>query len=100
MPRGFLLENATMTKLTIKPSDLPANSVDTTTSDRVTHRKWAYGWFIAYSVLIGSLVTFSIATRPERGQPDDRHGAGRAIRSNDVQSSRQNTYSAVYGTLR
>ena len=89
-----------MTKLATHLSHQPANETDMTPEDRVTHRKWAYGWLMAYAVLLGALMTFSVATRPERGQADDRHGSGRAIRSNDVQSSRQNTYSAVYGTLR
>jgi hypothetical protein len=31
----------------------------------VTYRKWAYGWFIAYSILLGAMVVFSVATRPE-----------------------------------
>jgi hypothetical protein len=37
-----------------------------TREDRVTYRKWAYGWFIAYSLLLGTMVVFSVATRPER----------------------------------
>ncbi|WP_213737701.1 hypothetical protein [Bradyrhizobium sp. dw_411] len=68
-----------MTKLRTDLSDLPAHSADMIGNDRVIHRKWAYGWLIAYSVLIGATVIFSVATRPERHQPGDRHGANREV---------------------
>jgi hypothetical protein len=55
-----------MTKFTTDLSRQPANVTDMTQEDRVTYRRWAYGWFIAYSVLLGSMVIFSVATRPER----------------------------------
>jgi hypothetical protein len=54
-----------MTKLTTNLSRQPANVADMTREDRVTYRKWAYGWFIAYLVLLGAMVIFSVATRPE-----------------------------------
>jgi hypothetical protein len=54
-----------MTRLTNNLSHQPANVTDMTGEDRVTYRRWAYGWFIAYSVLLGSMVIFSVATRPE-----------------------------------
>jgi hypothetical protein len=56
---------AAMTKFTTDLSCQPANVTDMTREDRVTYRRWAYGWFIAYSVLLGSMVIFSVATRPE-----------------------------------
>jgi hypothetical protein len=59
-------EIAVMTKFTTDLSRQPANVTDMTQEDRVTYRRWAYGWFIAYSVLLGSMVIFSVATRPER----------------------------------
>ena len=54
-----------MTKLSTNLSQQPANVTDMTREDRVTYRRWAYGWFIAYSVLLGAMVVFSVATRPE-----------------------------------
>ncbi len=54
-----------MTKLTNNLSRQPADVTDMTREDRVTYRRWAYGWFIAYSVLLGTMVVFSVATRPE-----------------------------------
>jgi hypothetical protein len=54
-----------MTKLTTSLSQRPADLRDMTREDRVTYRKWAYGWFIAYSVLLGAMIIFSVATRPE-----------------------------------
>jgi hypothetical protein len=54
-----------MTKLSTNLSQQPANVTDMTREDRVTYRRWAYGWFIAYSVLLGAMVIFSVATRPE-----------------------------------
>lgn len=53
-----------MTKLSTHLSHLPASSVEMTGEDRVTYRKWAYGWFIGYSVMIGGMVAVSLATRP------------------------------------
>lgn len=50
--------------LTTSLSQLPASSTEMTGEDRVTYRKWAYGWFIAYSVMIGGMVAVSVATRP------------------------------------
>jgi hypothetical protein len=66
---------ATMIKFTTSLSHLPANSTDMTGADRVTYRRWAYGWLIAYSVMIGGVVAFSVATRPE----PPRMQASRAI---------------------
>jgi hypothetical protein len=53
-----------MTKFTTNLSRLPAGSTDMTAEDRVSYRRWAYGWFMAYSVMIGGMVAFSVATRP------------------------------------
>ena len=53
------------TQLATNLSRQPANVTDMTPEDRVTHRKWAYGWLMAYAVLLGALMTFSVATRPE-----------------------------------
>jgi hypothetical protein len=53
-----------MTKLSTNLSQQPANLTEMTREDRVTYRKWAYGWFIAYSILLGAMVIFSVATRP------------------------------------
>lgn len=53
-----------MTKLSTHLSHLPANSTEMNGEDRVTYRKWAYGWFIAYAVMIGGMVAVSVATRP------------------------------------
>jgi hypothetical protein len=57
-------EIATMTRLTTHLSHLPVSSTEMTGEDRVTYRKWAYGWFIGYSVMIGGMVAVSLATRP------------------------------------
>lgn len=59
-------EIATMTKLTTDLSHQPASFKDMTPEDKVTYRKWARGWFAAYSALIVVMVVLSIATRPER----------------------------------
>jgi len=53
-----------MAKLSTHLSQLPASSTEMTGEDRVTYRKWAYGWFIGYSVMIGGMVAVSVATRP------------------------------------
>jgi hypothetical protein len=55
-----------MTRPASPLSHLPGSSTDMTTEDRVTYRKWAYGWLIAYAAVLGTAITFSIATRPER----------------------------------
>ena len=52
------------THLTTSLSRLPASSTEMTGEDRVTYRKWAYGWFIAYAVMIGGMLAVSVATRP------------------------------------
>ena len=54
-----------MARLINNLSHQPADMADMTREDRVTHRKWAYGWLMAYAVLLGALMTFSVATRPE-----------------------------------
>ncbi|HEY0913025.1 MAG TPA: hypothetical protein VGD75_22615, partial [Bradyrhizobium sp.] len=54
----------TMTKLSTHLSHLPADTTEMTGEDRVTYRKWAYGWFIGYAVMIGGMVAVSVATRP------------------------------------
>jgi hypothetical protein len=53
-----------MTKLTTNLSQQPATLTEMTREDRVTYRRWAYGWFIAYSIMIGGMVAVSVATRP------------------------------------
>jgi hypothetical protein len=53
-----------MTKLSTNLSHMPAATTEMTGEDRVTYRKWAYGWFIAYAVMIGGMVAVSVATRP------------------------------------
>ena len=53
-----------MTKLSSSLSQQPAATTEMTGEDRVTYRRWAYGWFIAYSVMIGGMVAVSVATRP------------------------------------
>jgi hypothetical protein len=63
--RVVLWEIATMTKLSTNLSHQPTNLTDIPQEDRVTYRKWAYGWFIAYSALLGTMVVYSVATRPE-----------------------------------
>ena len=55
-----------MTRFRTDLSHQPASLTDMTPEDRVTYRKWACGWFVAYSALLGAMVVFSIATRPER----------------------------------
>jgi hypothetical protein len=78
-----------MTKFTTDLSHQPANVTDMTREDRVTYRRWAYGWFIAYSVLLGSMVIFSVATRPEPHTLEARRtvGAEPAVNTTDTTAS-------------
>jgi hypothetical protein len=82
-------ELAAMTKFTTDLSHQPANVSDMTREDRVTYRRWAYGWFIAYSVLLGSMVIFSVATRPEPHTLEARRtvGAEPAVNTTDTTAS-------------
>jgi hypothetical protein len=63
--RVLLWEIPMMTKLSTNLTHQPANLTDVSPEDRVTYRKWAYGWFIAYSVLLGAMVVYSLVSRPE-----------------------------------